>query len=264
MTNDYYYSINIRKTTPFCAENYILKTSEIKLFLEREFGDSMKEFSLSEQSEVLNKLKIKFKERLTSNQYTSDKIINDLLTNLERFLKDAALTCSLYISTINQIDEMPIQDRIPTKFIGKIPVNEYTIGIPQIFAHSFLDGMVKVSNTLRIMTEERKTPYIEAETRAKINNIYYEFDNAFPNIWDVRNSWQHIEDRMRGKGKFEKELNAKMLVLSTLNGHNLTYTISDGHIHSIEISKKSLIKAQYFVQQTWDCFEWIKGKEIIQ
>lgn len=263
MTTEYYYSIDIIKTPPFSAENYILRTPQIKLFLEQEFGDAMKAFSLSEQTEVLRKLKNEFGDELTSNQQLSDKIVCDLLEKLERFLKDAALAYSLFINTKKQIDEMPIENRIPTKFVGKIPVNDYTIGIPQIFAHSFLDAMVKVSNTLRIMTEKNKTPYIEDETRRKIEIIYNEFNKTFPKIWDIRNSWQHIEDRMRGKGKSEKELNVKMLVLSTLSGDNLSYTVSDGEVHSIAINKDSLQKAEYFVQQTWNCFEWLQGKRII-
>lgn len=263
MTSEYYYSIDIIKVPPFSAENYILRTPQIKLFLEQEFGDSMKAFSLSEQIEVLRKLKNEFGDELTSNQQLGDKIVYDLLKNLERFLKDAALAYSLFINTKKQIDEMPIENRIPTKFVGEIPVNEYTIGITQIFAHSFLDGMVKVSNTLRIMTEKKRTPYIEDATRQKIKLIYSEFNKTFPKIWDVRNSWQHIEDRMRGKGKFEKELNVKMLVLSTLSGDNLSYTVDEGQVHSIAITKDTLVKAEYFVQQTWNCFEWLQGKRMI-
>lgn len=262
MITDLYFEIIIEKKNPFLAENYILKTESVRTVLEQEYGSSTKGFTLAEQPEVLSKLKNILGEEFEDNLFISDKIVNDLLKHTERFLKDAGLALSLFISTKKQIDQLPILERIPTKFIGKIPVNEYTIGIPQIFAHSFLDALVKTSSTLMIMTNEKKTPYINENTRTRIIDIYNRFNLAFPKIWDVRNSWQHIEDRMRGKGKDEKELNVRMLILSVLENDNLSYTISNGEVHTVNISEQSLMKARDFVQEIWDCFDWVQGVKL--
>lgn len=262
MITDFYIDIKIEKKNPFLAENYILKTDAIKKILEQDYSSSTKEFTLAEQSEVLSKLKQNLGEEFETNLFISDIIVNDLLKHIERFLKDAGLALSLFISIKKNIDQLPILERIPTKFIGKIPVNEYTIGIPQILAHSFLDALVKTSSTLKIMTNEKKTPYIHKDIRTRIIDIYERFNKAFPKIWDVRNSWQHIEDRMRGKGKDEKELNVSMIFLSVLVNDNLSYTISDGEVHSVNISEQSLMNARDFVQEIWDCFDWVQGVKV--
>lgn len=262
MITDLYFEIIIEKKSPFLAENYILITESVRKFLEHEYGSSSKEFTLAEQSEVISKLEKLLGKEFEDNLFISDKIVNDLLKHTERFLKDAGLALSLFISTKKQIDQLPILDKIPTKFIGKIPVNEYTIGIPQIFAHSFLDALVKTSSTLKVMTDVKKTPYINEDIRKRIIEVYTRFNIAFPKIWDVRNSWQHIEDRMRGKGKDEKELNVRMLILSVLENDNLSYTISNGEVHTVNISEQSLMKARDFVQEVWNCFDWVKGVKV--
>ena len=65
---------------------------------------------------------------------------------------------------------------------------------------------------------------------------------------------------MRGKGQNEANLGSKMLILSSLFGDNLSYTIADGTVHSISVSEKTFRRAEYYVQKTFDSFEWIRGR----
>lgn len=263
MKTDFYIPIEIKKKPPFLAKNYILKTDEIKILLNNLNIDYNKIFTFEEQDILVSNIK----DSLGNEEYlkllnTNDMIIQDLLEQLENFLQDASLALSLYLSTINHIEKIPVMDKLPTKYIGKIPMIDYTIKIPKIFAHSYLDALVKISNTIRLMTNEYKTPYIEKSTRNEIESIYKDFNKVFPKIWDVRNSWQHIEDRMRGKDKYEKKLNSEMLVLSSLFGNKLSYTISGGEIHSIIIDQDSLFLANHFVQKVWNCFDWLEGSKM--
>jgi hypothetical protein len=111
-----------------------------------------------------------------------------------------------------------------------------------------------------VMTRENKTPFIPNEVRQKLIILKDEFDFEFPHVRDIRHSWQHIEDRMRGKGQNKANLGSTMLVLLSLFGDNLSYTIADGTVHSISISENTFRQAEYYVQKTFDSFEWIKGR----
>jgi hypothetical protein len=257
-----YIKVNLVKKNSLLGGDYIFKTPEINEFLIKNYGNENVTFNVIKSQEINKKLANHFGENYIKKvKDDSDKIYYELLVNLEKFLHDAVLAINLFVPIKKEIDDSLEEIYIKKKDINGIPPFDY-LRIPSIYAHAFLDALVKISSTYKIMLDEKKTPYIHKTSRNKLKALKLDFENSFPKIWDVRNSWQHIEDRMRGKGKQEKNLETSQLVLSCLMDNNLTYTISDGSIHSIEISLDSYLKIEKFVQLFFDVFEWIEGEDI--
>lgn len=248
--------LNIRPT--LLAQTVILKTDDIKNILNKHYGnddvqiiDEAKLFKeiIAEKSE--DKLKEYFK--------IGSDVYDQLLEPTQKFLNDVSLALSLYQNTKEFDANIPLEDLKVRKPIDNIPLHQFQ-RLPFIYAHSFLDAIVKIANTMFVMTRPNKTPYIPDDVRTKLIKLKDEFDAEFPYVRDIRHSWQHIEDRMRGKGQNESNLGSTMLVLSSLFGDNLSYTIADGSVHSIAITENTFRRAEYYVQSAFDSFDWIKGR----
>jgi len=249
-------NLNIQST--LLAQTVIFRTKKIKEILKKYYGN--------EDPQIIDEGKL-FKEIIAETSEEQLKIYfsigndiyNQLLEPTQKFLDDVALALSLYLNTKEFDSKIPLEDLKIKKPIDNIPLHQFQ-RLPFIYAHSFLDAIVKIEKTLFVMTKEDKTPNIPDDVRMKLVQLKTEFDAEFPHVRDIRHSWQHIEDRMRGKGQNETNLGNTLLVLSSLFGDNLSYTISDGTVHSISISENTFRRAEYYVQNIFDSFEWIKGR----
>lgn len=248
--------LNIEPT--LLAQTVILKTNKIKEILFKYYG--------SDDVQIINERKLfdeiieeTSKEQLEEFLKIGGDIYDLLLSPTQNFLNDISLALSMYQNVKNFSKKIPIEDLAIRKPVDNIPLHQFQ-RLPFIYAHSFLDAVVKIANTIYVMTKEDKTPYIPKEIRQKLKTLKMEFDNEFPHVKNIRHYWQHIEDRMRGKGQNEKKLGTKLLILSSLFGDDLFYTISDGTTHSIAITENTFRRVEYYVQKTFNSFEWIKGK----
>ena len=256
-----YYSPKIEMNNTLLARTFVLKDKDLKQTLKHFYGDENPIISKHQESMLWKNISSKMGDKKLKEYFAIGyKLDVEIFSQLERFLMDLSLSISLYENITDYINEIPLMDKANRKSIGEIPFWEFD-RIPFIYAHAFLDAIIKISNTIAVMSEEKKTPYIPIETRGKLIRIKEEFDKDFPKVRDIRNSWQHIEDRMRGKGRSEKKLNTKLLVLSTFIGNELTYTIVDGSVHSIPITIESFEKAKSYVSKAINAFEWIEGTE---
>ena len=240
------------------AQTIILKTEEIDKILEKYYGNLNPH--IIDESKFFNEIifessKEKLDEYFTIGRY----VYNQLLDPIKKFLEDASLALSMYENTKEFNSKITLEDFKNRKPIDKIPLDQFQ-RLPFIYAHSFLDAVVKIANTIFVMTKQNKTPFIPDDVRYKLNIVKDEFDNEFPHVRDIRHSWQHIEARMRGKGQNEKNIESVILVLSTLFNDNLIYTISDGTQHHITINIDTFKRAEYYVQQTFDSFKWVQGR----
>ena len=239
------------------AQTVILKTNKIKEILTKYYGSD--EVKIIDEKKLFDEIILETsKEELDDFFKIGGDIYDLLLSPAQNFLNDVSLTLSMYQNVKDFSSKIPIEDLANRKPIDNIPLNQFQ-RLPFVYAHSFLDAVVKIANTMYVMTRKDKTPYIPENTRQKLINLKLEFDNEFPHVRDIRHSWQHIEDRMRGKGQNEKNLGTKLLILSNLFGDNLSYTIADGTSHSIAITENTLKRTEYYVQEIFNSFEWIEG-----
>lgn len=113
---------------------------------------------------------------------------------------------------------------------------------PFIFSHYFLYSADTFSKLLNIFCHENH-----------LNDILKNFNNKFPMLSDIRNSAQHLEDRIRGYKKNSKKINLKpinngyiecensvILSLGNLFGNKLSYTTANGDNEEFEISQRTL------------------------
>lgn len=255
-----YFTPNLNIKPALTGSTIILKTEEIKEILKKNYGTDEVKISRSDESTLFEVIKSETnKETLYQYFNQGSEIDCDILTHLRNFLNDVALALSLYSNSTKFISEISIKDQMSRKPIGNIPFDQFQ-KLPIIYAHSFLDSIVKIANTINILTIEKKTPLIPDCFRTKLIDLKNEFDIEFPNVRYIRNSWQHIEDRMRGKDQKELNLQTNLLVLSSLFNDHLTYTIADGTTQSILISEDTFRRAEYYVQRVFECFEWINGE----
>jgi len=259
-----YYDINLNIQPALSAQTIILKTDKINEILKKYYGtDKVTIFRQDEQA-LFELIKSETNKETLDQYLNQGQTINyDILTNLLNFLKDLSLALSLYLNSQKHVSEISIEDQKNRKPIGNIPFDQFH-KLPMIYAHSFLDSIVKIANTMFVMTRENKTPLIPDSFRTKLSVLKDEFDVEFPNVRDIRHSWQHIEDRMRGKGQNERDLQTNLLVLSSLFNDQLTYTIADGTTQSILISENTFRRTEYYVQSVFDCFEWINGESFFR
>jgi hypothetical protein len=96
-----------------------------------------------------------------------------------------------------------------------------------------------------------------------------EYVARFPHLKGVRDSVKHMEASGRGLDKNEKPLKLKpidnsmihapqggVLALNSLNNNVFGTTMNDGSCGEVEVSRRSSMKAQAYVQRMIECFKW--------
>ena len=141
-----------------------------------------------------------------------------------------------------------------------------------IHAHSFLSSADTFSKYLSVVSEETELEFVV--------KLLYEFDNSFPSLRKIRNSSEHSEDRSRGYGKpadvrkkqkmelkpinnnLIKADNGGVLVMSSLNGDRLGYTVDDGSYQEFDINMNTLGLIVDVFQRLINGFEWRGSRRI--
>ncbi|MBL4800317.1 MAG: hypothetical protein JKY45_00385 [Emcibacter sp.] len=131
-----------------------------------------------------------------------------------------------------------------------------------IFARSFLYALDAFNKMLKVLSEEENVP-------EKLKQLFQQFTETFPDLSYLRNSAQHIEDRVRGLGPHGKVLDLKpiensfinapnggVLVINNLNGTKYGSTMSNGHYGEVDVSVKSMELLQVIFQEVLKSFEW--------
>lgn len=130
-----------------------------------------------------------------------------------------------------------------------------------LYAKSFLNNLATLGRLLKVLSNTKGVP-------VNIRYISKKFFNFFPQLREVRNSAQHIEDRGRGLGSDRKPMDLKpvnnqaiksdggVLILNQLNGNRYGNTMADGHYGEVEVSSDSLKHVQECIQRVIDSFKW--------
>jgi hypothetical protein len=144
------------------------------------------------------------------------------------------------------------QGRVPSQFEHRLPF---------IYARVFLYAVDSFGKLLGVLSQEAGVP-------SRMVGIHADFEAAFPHVRGVRNSAQHVEDRVRGIGFRGKPIEYKPLdepfIRASGGVHisdclcNSTYgsTMADGHYGKVEVSPESMKKLQRIFQETLNCLSW--------
>lgn len=139
-----------------------------------------------------------------------------------------------------------------------------------IFAKSFLHALDGFDRFLRVLSKQPDIP--DAIIEAHRN-----FQKDFPDLREVRNTVQHMEDRSRGLGAYKKGKGflpidykpnkyfyapeAKTLVLDMLVGTRYGCTMADGHYGEVDVSSESMLLLQKTLHAALNAFEWSGRKQ---
>ncbi|MDS7956793.1 MULTISPECIES: hypothetical protein [unclassified Acinetobacter] len=149
---------------------------------------------------------------------------------------------------------------------GKKPIG-FEISCQRIYARAFINALDLFDRVLQRLTEEKGIP-------SGVVQQYEKISKYFPDLRPVRNTMQHLEDRSRGKGAYNKQMDLKpidndyinapnggVLVLDTLNGSNFESTMANGEIGRVEISCESLSKLLEILVGVLNSFKWKGPKQ---
>lgn len=146
---------------------------------------------------------------------------------------------------------------------GHVP-SEFERNVIPIFARAFVYALDGFAKFLNVLASEPGIP-------PKINELAARLESMFPDLREVRNTSQHLEDRSRGlgAGKNPKPMTLKpvqnrlinapgggVLVLNSLNGNRFGCTMSDGHYGEVEVSPQALQLLSTLLHEVLQCFQW--------
>ncbi len=120
-----------------------------------------------------------------------------------------------------------------------------------IYAKSFVYAMDAATQLVRVLEKQEQLPTMA-------NDHCKRFLSQFDELRHLRNSLQHIEDRLRGIGRGGKPIPSHLLVLGGFRNNNyFGATTSDGRYVEIEISASVLFQAYSIIEDLIWCFDWL-------
>lgn len=151
---------------------------------------------------------------------------------------------------------------------GHIP-REFNQHLIFIYIRAFLYAIDTFEKILGVLSKEKNVP-------EGITNHHARIAETFPHLRGIRNSTQHIEDRLRGLGAGRppqpidiqpfknghiSASGSGALVLGHLHGSTYGCTKADGHYGEIDISPESLQCFQEILQTVLSSFKWRGPKQ---
>jgi len=184
--------------------------------------------SMSKHSErVSNAYEQNFKSTSGISKESIKRITNGEIDSLENFLVE------------KKHKERLESDILPVKYVNKEL---------HIHANTFLFSVSKFSSVLFTLNNDY-------ELNEDIESAFKSFNSSIPDVYRIRNSAQHMNDRVRGLGRNNEKLKTG-IYLDNLSGNKLGYTVDDGSISHIEISLKTLKILENSLQTVINSFEW--------
>lgn len=152
---------------------------------------------------------------------------------------------------------------------GNIP-QKFKHMLPFMHARSFLYALDTFEKCLGVLCKEQCMP-------AELAVIHRRFLECFPNLRGLRNTNQHMEDRVRGLGAGQKpkpiELkpvttgpiiapNGNVIILNSLNNTTYGSIMADGHFGEVDISSRSMKHLQQMFQEVLESLNWCGPKRL--
>lgn len=143
---------------------------------------------------------------------------------------------------------------------GRIP-REFNHNLAFIYARAFLYALDTFDKFLKVLSNNKDVP-------TELKTTYLKMSEYFPDLRGVRNTAQHLEDRSRGLGAYNKPLDLKpvensfinaqqgALILNCLNGSKYGSTMADGHYGEVDVSPESMNHLQSILTEVLNSFKW--------
>jgi hypothetical protein len=170
-------------------------------------------------------------------------LVRMILDEVARQLDEAALVLALYEAAAAE-DAPPVQ-------------GEYHAGPPSsarrlrfLYAKSFVYSLDVAGQLVRILAGLTPLPEEALSCCAK-------FQANFGALRDLRNTLQHVEDRLRGLGPHGKPVPSPLIVLGGFRNGVFGATTAEGPVVEIEVSRATLKAACTIVEDLMWSFDWI-------
>ncbi len=125
-----------------------------------------------------------------------------------------------------------------------------------IYAKSFVYALDAAAQIVSVLEQQEQLPAMASDQCKR-------FLSQFGELHELRNSLQHIEDRLRGIGRNRKPIPSHLLVLGSFRNNNyFGATTSDGRYLELEISDSVLIQAYSIIEDLIWCFDWLGPGDI--
>lgn len=143
---------------------------------------------------------------------------------------------------------------------GRIP--ERLLSSPSLYARAFLFALDNFDKTLRKLAKEAGVP-------TGVQKLHDTFGIKFPDMRNVRNSTQHIEDRSRGLDQKLNPIISKpfnngsindqgtgTIILGGLCNSSYGATMSNGEYGEVDVTVESMEHLQQILEGVLQCFTW--------
>lgn len=163
---------------------------------------------------------------------------------------------------MDRLREQARRDIVREKWeTGELP-DHFRHRLPFLHAQMFVSSLAQVRRTLRVMADT--APQI-AELASVCDNL----DAAVPSLKAVRDSVEHVEDRIRGLDRNRQPLilapvtnsaihapNGGALIGGMLNNNSFGWTVNHGTYQEVEVSDATVEAARVVVQRALDTLPW--------
>lgn len=122
--------------------------------------------------------------------------------------------------------------------------------LPHLYARCFVYALDAVGQLIRVLLRYDQLP-LSARTHCE------RYLSEFGALRDLRNSLQHIEDRLRGLGPHRAPLPKPLVVLGAFRNNHFGGTTADGTYVEVEMSSSPLLHARAIVEDLLWSFAWL-------
>lgn len=242
-SEDYDWSYDIERLLSFIETAFYEANVALNLFVTQ---------LEQEQKALLRINKESNKRERREREYHDRKVVEDLVR------KELGLTAYDYSDRLRFEVDIKIKQEKWRR--GEMP-ESHNHCLIFIYAKSFLYALDTIEKFIKVLSGEAGIPEM-----VKIK--YKQISVEFPDLKEVRNTTQHLEDRARGLGAWKKPMELKpisnafiiapqgCLALNNLHGTKFGTTMANGNYGEVDVSLESLIKIQKIIQDILDAFEW--------
>jgi len=131
---------------------------------------------------------------------------------------------------------------------GQVP-SSYQLQIRLLYAKSYVHSIATFNNFLKVISEN-------PIASPGLGNIHEKFKRKFPFLVEVRNSVQHVEDRIRRRGRNGKKYETTLNLIAALSDNRFVVTIADGSDGEVPISLEGLTAMQKSLTDVYAIFDW--------
>ena len=121
-----------------------------------------------------------------------------------------------------------------------------------LYAKAFVFALDGIAKLLSRLCKHLHPP-------AAIRPLCEDYERQFGQLKHIRDSAIHIEDRGRGKTRYQQPVNANVLILGSFIERRFVFTGEDGKQYEVEISDTTLLRAKEIIQKIINMYPWVSS-----